>query len=665
MAVTRLEIRARTPYEDGMSFGEVGPYERIDGLIHFAVDPGAPANAAIVDLDKAPRDADGLVHFAADFCLLQPVDPARGNGNLLYNVVNRGRRGVTTSFNFAPTELVPSERIDPGDGFLMRRGWTLAFCGWQWDVLRSPALMGLEAPQALDADGKPIQGKVLVRFQPNERVADHLLADRIHQPYPAADLDDPDAVLTVQDWPDGPRTVVPRERWHFARDEGGRPVADDTRVWLAGGFEPGRVYELVYRTRICPVVGTGLLATRDCVSFLRYGDAASGNPCAGTIRHTFAFGASQSGRYLRTFLYDGLNVDEQGRQVFDGLLPHIAGAWRGQFNHRHAQPSEQHARSFIHLPPYTDDDQTDPLTGRTDGLLRRQRALGGVPKIIYTNTAAEYWRGDASLAHTDYAGTRDVEPPTGVRSYLFASTQHSAGLLPLNRVSLVDGARGANGFNVIDYRPLLRAALVNLERWVVDGVEPPPSAFPRLADGTAARARDVAAAFRRFPTAAAPDPAKVPHMRRLDLGPDAERGIGRFPAVVGEPWPVYVAAIDEDGNEVAGVRLPDVAVPVATYTGWNPRAPEVGGEGQILPMFGSTVPFPATRADRERTADPRASIAERYRDRDDYLARVRAVARHLAEQRYILDEDIELVVNNAAARYDAFAAVPGAVGSRQ
>jgi hypothetical protein len=661
MAVTHLEITARGPYEDGLPFGEVGPYERLDGIIHFAVDPADPANAEIVDLDRAERGADGFVHFSADVCFVQPVDAAKGNGNLLYNVVNRGRRGVTGSFNNAVASLEPTEGIDPGDGFLMREGWTLVFCGWQWDVIRSPALMGLEAPQALGDDGRPIQGRVLVRFQPNERRADHLLADRVHKPYPAADTDDPDAVLTVQEWPDGPRTTISRDRWRFARDEGGRSMADDTRVWLEGGFEPGKVYEVVYRTRICPVVGTGLLAMRDCVSFLRYADAA-GNPCAGRIRHTFAFGASQSGRYLRTYLYHGLNLDEQGRPVFDGLLPHVCGAWRGQFNHRYAQPSEQHARGFIHLPPYTDDEQTDPVTGRTDGLLTRQRRLGGVPRIVYTNTAAEYWRGDTSQMHTDYAGARDVEPPAEVRNYYFAGTQHGPGALPLNRVSLVDGARGANDFNVVDYRPLLRAALVNLERWVVDGVEPPPSAFPRLAEGTATPAREVAAAFRRFPAVAAPDPEKVPAMRRLDLGPEAERGVGRFPAVLGEPWPTYVAAIDEDGNERPGLRLPDVAVPVATYAGWNPRHPDTGGEGQILPMLGSTAPFPATPAERERTGDPRASVAERYRDRADYEARVRVHAERLAAARYILDEDIDLAVRNAVARYDAFAPAPAAVG---
>lgn len=657
MAVTKLEIISRQPYENGRAFGAAGAYERIDGLLHFAVDPEHPANRAIVDLDKAARDADGRVRFFADFCLLQPIDPAGGRGSLLYNVVNRGRRGITI-FNNAPSTLLPTNAIDPGDGFLMEIGWTLAFCGWQWDVFRSDALMGLDAPRALAADGRPIQGDLLVRFQNTELTADHLLADRIHRPYPAADLDDRQATLSAREWPGGPATVIERDRWRFARDVGGRPVADDGSVRLEGGFLPGKVYEVVYRTRDCPVVGTGLLAMRDCISFLRHGDAAAGNPSAGRIRHTFGFGASQSGRYLRSYLYHGLNVDEAGRQVFDGLMPHIAGAWRGQFNHRFAQPSDQHGLGFIHLPPYTDDEQTEPHTSRVDGLLHRQRATGGVPKIVYTNTGAEYWRGDASQMHTDYAGQRDVEPPAEVRNYYFTGTQHSAGLLPLARVSLVDGSRGANPFNAVDYRPLLRAALVNLERWVRDGVEPPPSAFPRLADGTAAPAGAVAAAFQRFPTAAAPGPDQVPVLPRLDLGPESDQGVGRFPANVTGVWPTYVAAVDNDGNERAGVRLPEVAVPVATYTGWNPRGAGMGGEGQILPMIGSTVPFAATAAERTATGDPRPAIAERYRDRDDYTARARAVAVQLAAERYILPADVDLVVTNALARYDALAPAP-------
>jgi hypothetical protein len=343
------------------------------------------------------------------------------------------------------------------------------------------------------------------------------------------------------------------------------------------------------------------------------------------------------------------------------VLPHVAGARRGEFNHRFAQPSVQYTASFGHRPPFTDDDQTDPLTNETDGLLRRQRQAGGVPRIIYANSAAEYWRGDCSLMHTDLAGERDVEPPENTRIYHLAGAQHGPGVLPLGRVSAIDGSRGLHAFNTIDYSPLMRAALVNLERWVTAGVAPPPSAFPRLADGTAARPEDVLAFFETIPGAATASPSHLRTIRRVDLGPDAERGIGRFPAVTGEVYPTYRAAVDEDGNEQGGVRLPDLTVPVATSMGWNPRDPATGGAGQIINMLGSTLPFPATRGECERTGDPRRSIEERYRDRDDYEAQVRAAAERLAAERYILEEDIAVVIANCLARYDAFAAQPVAV----
>lgn len=651
MAVTHLEIIARAPYAGGQSFGEAGAYERIDGALHFAVEPEHEANRPIVDLDRAMRDPEGCVRFQADFCLLQPTDPARGSSRLLFDVLNRGRKLIHRMFNHAPPEAVPTHAIDPGDGFLLRRGWSLAWCGWQWDVIRDDALMGLEAPEALAIIGDravPVAGQVQVTFQPNEPSRERLLADRVHQPYPAADLDDSDATLSVADRPGGTFVAISRDRWRFARDGEDGPVPADTHVWLDEGFAPGRVYTVVYRTSRCPVVGAGLLAMRDCIAWLRHGDAAAGNPAAGRIDHTFAYGMSQSGRFLRHYLHLGLNLDEAGRRVCDGIACHVAGAQRGEFNHRFAQPSQQHTPNFGHLPPFADD-----RSGDWPGLLDRQRLLGGLPKIITTNTSAEYWRGDGALIHIDARDARDLTLPDNARAYLFASTQHGPGTLPLASHNPNDGSRGAHPFNAVDYTPLMRAALANLDAWVTAGIEPPPSVVPRLADGTAIAHDQVFDPYRALPGAAIPDPDLLPHRRRLDLGPAAGEGIGRYPAPLGEPYPVYVSATDADGNEVGGLRMPDLAVPVATYTGWNPRHPRTGGPGQIIPMQGSTFPFARTAAERAATGDPRPSVAERYRDRDDYLARVRTAAEDLVEQRYMLAEDVGLAVQLAAERYDA------------
>jgi hypothetical protein len=656
MTVTRLEIRSRTPLAGGETFGEAGTYERVDGLLHFAVDPNDPLNEGIVDLDKAARGADGRVHFSADFCLLQPQDGAKSNGRLLYEVSNRGRRGVLSRLNRPAPSRQQAEGGDEeaggigiGDGLLLRHGWSVAWCGWQWDVLRELRLLGFDAPPAVE-DGRPIPGQVMLQFQIDAPMRHHLLADRIHHPYSAADIHDPDAMLTVQEWPDGPRETIAREHWRFAREEGGRPIADDSYVWLANGFEPGKIYTVLYRTRVCPVVGTGLLAVRDCLSFLRYGSEADGNPCSGRVAHTFGFGSSQSGRFLRTFLHLGLNVDERRRQVFDGLLINVAGARRGEFNHRYAQPSVIPAHSFGHLPPFAFDDQTDPFTGQADGLLRHQRSRGGVPKIMATNTAAEYWNRAASLIHTDPSGERDLDPPSDVRVYLFASTKHAPGTVPKG-----PSRYPSHLVNILDFTPLIRATFFNLVDWVIDGAEPPPSAFPRLADGTAAHPEEVLKAYHALPGVAVPELGRMWLSRGIDLGPEAPHGVGRFPAEVGEPYPFYVSALDGDGNEVAGIRLPDVAVPVATHTGWFSRRPETGGEGQNVDMTGSTIPFAPEAEQRQRSGDPRPAIAERYRDRGEYRDRVRAVAEDLVKQRYLLSEDVEIAAENALNRYDAFA----------
>jgi hypothetical protein len=396
-----------------------------------------------------------------------------------------------------------------------------------------------------------------------------------------------------------------------------------------------------------------MLATRDSVAWLRH-DASADNPAAGRLNFTYGHGRSQCGRFLRQFIYDGLNLDENGRQVFDGLMPDVAGARRGEFNQRYGQPSETNPQGFGGLFPFTSDEQTDPVTGQTDGLLRRQRQLGGVPKIFTTNTASEYWRADSSLIHTDPTGTRDVEPPDEERIYVIAGHQHGSGA-PVRTDTTPIGARGANSFNMVDGSTALRGFLINLDRWVSEGVEPPPSEFPRLADGTAVTREALLAQFDAFPDIALLDPDQLPRLRRLDLGPDTDRGIARLPAQTGEPYPSFASAVDADGNEIAGIRVPDVSVPVATHTGWMPRHPDTGGPGQFLDMMGTTLPFAPTERERAETGDPRPSIAERYRDRDDYLARARQAAQDLADAGHIVVEDIDLAVQLAAQRYDVLA----------
>ncbi len=649
MAVSEFVITRRGPYGEGRSFGNSGPYERIEGAIGFAVAPDAAANAGIVDLAHAARDEAGLVRFRADFSLLQPADPAMCTRRLLFEVVNRGRRLAPRHLNGAPPEPVPTAAIEPGDGLLLREGWTLAWCGWQWDIAPSDVLLGLRAPEALTPTGGALSGQTSYRFQPNLRAAYQPLAEPGQIALTAADPDDPDAILTVAASARGPWHPIPRERWRFASAGPTGPQSDPASLWLADEFAPGQVYEVIYRTDRSPVVGAGLLAVRDTVAFLRHG-ATPGNPCAGRLDHTFGFGVSQSGRCLRHFLHLGLNVDEAGHQVFDGVLTHVAGGWRGQFNNRHGQPGVMNTPGFNQLPPHADAADSGAAS-----VFARQRAAGGMPKVVATNTAAEYWRGDAALTHLDPVAARDLTLPDDTRAYLFAGSQHGPGLALLFRENLLDGLRAAHPFNLLDYTPLLRAALRNLADWVIAGIEPPPSALPRIADGSAVPATAALRPFAAIPGATVPDPRLLPAPRPLDLGPDTTRGIGRYPAVEDEPYPLYVSAVDSDGNEVAGIALPDLAVPLGTHSGWNPRDPQIGGAGQLVPLQGSSLPFARTATERAERGDPRPALAERYRDRADYLARVRDAAEALAARRLLLAEDVTMAVTLAAARYDLIA----------
>jgi hypothetical protein len=622
---TRLDIHKRETVLGGKPFGDAGAYEKVIGTLHFSADPSHPLHRQITDLDKVKTNADGRVEFSADFYVLKPVEAAKGKGKLLLDVPNRGRKAAIDLFNSAPRVPDPSNPEHFGNGFLMRHGYTVAWIGWQPDVPRQDGLMALDVPRA-----EGIGGVVRVQRRPNERTQTLPLADRYHIPYSTIDLADPQAKLVVRERAGAPSVEVPRSQWRFA---------DATHAALDGGFAPGAIYEFIYRTSNPSIVGLSFLAVRDTAAFLRWGDAQSGNPCAGTIERAYLFGVSQSGRFIRHMLHLGLDEDEEGRMVFDGIMPHVAGGRRGEFNLRFGQPSLNAGAAVGSLPPFNDE-----------GVFQRIRERAHTPRIVATNSAPEYWRGDASLIHTDIDGTRDAEPAPFVRTYLFAGTQHTPGALPPAKANASTGDRGLHLFNVVDYAPLLRSALVNLDRWVSEGVEPPPSAFPRLANGTAVEAESLAAFYAKIPGARFP--VRCPHAARLDFGPETDKGIVQYPPKTGAAYRTYVSSVDTDGNEVAGIRPPELAAPLATFTGWNTRDPQTGAAGDIMSMNGSTLPFPVTKADRERAGDPRASIAERYASKAAYLEKVRETTRKAIADRHVLAEDLETIVERAAKRWD-------------
>lgn len=594
MTVESVQVNNTYPHTDSR-------YEWVEATVQFAVDPTYVANQRITDLELASRDADGLVRFDADLRLLRPV--SGGNGKMLFVVPNRG---------------VPTNAPWLKNNFLLERGWTIASCGWQWDVQRGPALLGLTAPQA---DVAP--GFMRLQWRSDAAHADHALsftapeiesipgADALFTftAYPTVDVEDAEAVLTVRTAPDAEPTTIPRETWRFT---------DETHVALDGGFAPFHFYELVYRTALAPVAGCGLLAIRDINSYLRADHLLTGG-----IDHTFAYGVSQAGRLLRHFLSEGLNIDEAGLTVFDGVFSDFAGAARGEFNNRYAQPSSAGVSGFATIGAFSSTD-----------LLARQRELGGMPKLILTNSATEYWQGDGALVHVDPHTGMDLPEDPAARTYLLAGTDH------FGSSKVKDALPAANPVHHLDVTPVTRALLIALEDWVVEGIEPPASRVPRTSDGTAVARKDVLSGFGYART---PSPAWLPTSRRVDLGPGAARGIGSWPVTFGESHVDLVSAVDEDGNEVAGIALPAVAAPLAAYTGWNAREYVADLPEVLYERVGSKLPF----------APGRPSVAERYPSAADYAVQVRAAADALVAQRFLLAGEVDSVVKRTVSEYPA------------
>jgi hypothetical protein len=652
MPVTRVEIESRGPLAAGRSFGASGPYEYLTGVLHFASDPKHPGNQAICDLNLAPTNRDGLVEHRAQCHLLKPVEP-RPHGRVLVDSINRGNLTAVPTFNSAPRRTDGNPDIDPGNGFLFRHGYSVVSIGVQWDPPESPERMRAWYPEALE-NGQRVRGRNFVQWWPNKRTPHQLLSDAAHKPYPTADIDDTSAVLTVRDHQDGEPAVIARGRWRFAKavKAGFEPSAD--YCWLEGGFEPGKVYELTYTAIGAPIVGLAFLAYRDAAIFLKHGSAKEGNPLAGAIDHAYGYGQSMNGRWLREYLYWGLNRDESGRIAFDGMLANTGSSRRGEFNIRFGQPSTNILRAPGNTYPFAYEATPEPALDENRGLLDRSRADGSMPKFIATNSGMEYWWSGASLGHTTVDGARDLDPPQDVRTYYLSGAQHGPGALPLSKRN-PDGFLAKQPLNTLDYRPAMRALLTALDEWVREGTVPPASRVPRVDQATAVSRESLKTQYTRIPGSAWL--SHLPQRLRMDFGPRAKSGIVSYPPVENGAYPVLVSSMDEDGNDVAGIRLPDVAAPLATYTGWNVRHEEMGQGGLMTsgaPLFGATLVFPRTRAEREANGDPRQAIDERYGSKEDYLARVRAAAETLVRDRYLLAEDVEPVVAVAGRKWDAF-----------
>ncbi len=644
--VTRVEITSRIDILDGKLFGEVGAYERITGRVYFSLPIANPHNRRIVDLDNSVNLKDGEVEFSADFIAVRPKDPHKGNGSILLEVPNRGHARVLGLVDGGDWNVAK----DAGDAWLLRNGFTIVSLGWQWDA-SGPDALRFFAPIAKD-QGKTITGLLRGDLMPSKEMEEiplgHLITGNIGgTEYPVSAPDDPRNTLSVRDSRESRRKLIPRSQWQFAHTVDGKLTPSDRHIHLAGGFHPGKIYEYIYIVADPVVAGGGFAAIRDFASYAKHA-SDSITPA----ERVYGEGISQNGRFLRDFLYQGFNADEDGRIALDGVLAHVAGAGRGSFNYRFAQPSrDAQPTSSVLFPtdifPFADQPQKDPITGDDEGLLDRAIAEKVLPKIFFSNTSYEYWGRAASLIHTSIDGKKDVPISSDVRIYHLTGLQHFSGPFPPEKGQ--GDLLGQQPQSPLPVKYFWRAMIANMDAWVRGKATPPESSYPKIADGTLVPLRLYA--FPTIPGVNKPHEANAG--TRLYFGPKWRDGVQTIqPPRVGKDFPVLVPQVDADGNERDGVRLPDIIVPLATFASWNLRDPSIGAPDQRVAFEVSYLPFPKTVADREKTGDPRKSIAERYANREEYMQRYANALDDLVKQGWLLAEDRTALMHRAELEWN-------------
>ena len=632
----RIEVSSRQDVLNGKAFGSVGAYEKLKGKAYFAVEPSNSHNQIIVDLDKAPRNAQGKVEFSSDIFILKPKDPSHANGVLFFDIVNRGNKALLSTFNHAHGSADPSTEADFGDGLLMREGFTLVAVGWQFDVPKQKDRIGFDAPVTTN-NGQAITGWVNPWFIPNQRSDSFEYASGyFSHAYPPIDPKNLNYRLTSREgFASAPR-LIPREDWQFGRIQNGQIQFDPNWITLKGGFKSGMTYQVTYESKDPPVAGLGFAAIRDLASAFKYKSDAIVHG-----RYVYTYGASQTGRYQRHMIYEGFTADEQNREAIDALFIQTGATGIGSFNERFAQPNE--LGSFTQTKfPIRYETTTDPVTGKRDGLGARVPA-GQEPKIFLVDTGSEYWdRGRvAALLHLSIDGTEDLPDPRNVRVFLLAGTQHGSGSWPPS-----DNG-GQLKSNPNDYRWAQAALLMDLDAWTRKGVAPPPSKHPMLRDATLVSQSKI-----QYPNVPGIQwPLHLPGGYRADLA-------GAISVL-----PFLVPQVDSDGNDIGGIRLPEQAVPLGTYCDWAFRSESLGAPETLIAMAGSFIPFAKTKADREKAHDPRPSIEERYSGRTDYLRKVEQAADLLVKDRYLRQEHVKTVVEAAGQHWDwMMAAQSGSTG---
>lgn len=647
--VSSVKIHKREKVLDGKSFGKYGSYEWISGEIVFEFDRENKYNSGIVDLPLAPLNDNGKVEARADFEVLQPADPLKRRGLALVEVSNRGGKFSMRYFNRAETgKLDPGNPGSTGDGLLMQLGLTVIWVGWEFDVPADPSLLRLEVPYAVNTDGSQVTGLVRSDWTVDKTVKNLKLGHRRQISYPVYQPKNKINVLTVRDGREDVRRIVPRSKWSFAIERDGKVKKSSTYIYMRDGFEEGKIYELVYQAKDPPVVGLGLAVIRDVLSYAKY-DKSSVFP----VRQGLAAGVSQTGRFLRHFIYQGFNTDEEGRKVYDGMLIITAGAGRGSFNHRFAQPSrDAHAYSAFFYPtdifPFTGGNEVDHETGVADGLYLHMFVSQHLPKIFYVNTGYEYWGRAASLIHTDTEGESDVNLLPNERVFHLASGQHFVGRLPA-KIEHTPGKVPIYRGSPLNYSVNYRALLVSLIKWTAEGKLPQISVKPSISDETLVWLDKVK--FPDIPGLLVPHNNHVAY--RVDYGEKwAEGIITKQPPVLGRPFPSLVCQLDSNGNELAGIRNIELRVPLATYFPWNLRTGFKGGSDQLTDFLGTFIPFPLTEEEKRKNKDPRPAILSLYPQKSDYIQKVGREADMLIEQGFVLPQDKSYLLAKASSLWD-------------
>ena len=638
----------QSPTFGGASFGTVGQYEQLDGTAYGEVDPKDPLNAVITDIELAPRNSRGMVEYSMDISILKPIDMSRGNGTLIYDVVNRGSKGIT-NLN------IGGNATNPGDGFLEREGYTMAWSGWEGDVTSG---IQITLPIARHRDGREIRGRVRSEYILGSPASTQ---DVTEPPaYEVISTDNSGATLTRRVRQNDPKELIPNLQWAFA-DCSLVPfpgVPDTKKICLQGGFDTNHIYELLYTAKNPMVMGLGFAATRDFISFLRNGNHGGlVNPLGDGIQNAIIYGSSQSGRWIRTFIQLGFNEDEHRRQVVEGAIPHKASN-RGAFNIRFAQPTRlsgtQHTEAQY---PGAESPQTwgvsfDPLSGVFGGQLERCRQTHTCPKITHTNTDTEWWQADMSLNTTDSFGRRDVSIPHEVRIYQLSGTQHGGGNPLQQPPSVLPTFPNACQLrsNSNPFLHAQRALLVALRDWVVDGTAPPESLYSSIGRGSLVKQSEIKIPYVPASNFTVPGVTNqkvyLDRGRRFDV--DDVSGIMAEPPIPGALYAVLLPQVDADGNPIDGLRNTNVQVPLGTYTGWNIRKAGFS-EGDSCDLTGGFIPFFKNRTERDAAGDPRLSLEERYPTHDDYVAKVTAAANDLVSKRLLLQEDADSIIAAANA----------------